>query len=87
MTRDGKRAFVGLGKANHVAFVDVASAQGDRPGAGGQARLGRGAWTRPRRRCCGQRPVRRHEHRRRGQRQGAKTVKVGRVPHSVVVVE
>lgn len=23
MTRDGKRAFVGLGKANHVAFVDV----------------------------------------------------------------
>ncbi len=25
ITRDGKRAFVGLGKANHVAFVDVAS--------------------------------------------------------------
>jgi PQQ-dependent catabolism-associated beta-propeller protein len=25
MTKDGKRAFVGLGKANHVAFVDVAS--------------------------------------------------------------
>jgi PQQ-dependent catabolism-associated beta-propeller protein len=25
MTRDGKRAFVALGKANHVAFVDVAS--------------------------------------------------------------
>jgi YVTN family beta-propeller protein len=25
MTRDGKRAFVSLGKANHVAFVDVAS--------------------------------------------------------------
>jgi len=24
MTRDGKRAFVALGKANHVAFVDVA---------------------------------------------------------------
>jgi YVTN family beta-propeller protein len=23
MTRDGKRAFVALGKANHVAFVDV----------------------------------------------------------------
>ena len=30
MTRDGKRAFVGAGPANHVAFVDVASAQGDR---------------------------------------------------------
>lgn len=25
MTRDGRRAFVGLGKANHVAFVDVAA--------------------------------------------------------------
>ena len=25
MTRDGKRAFVSLGKANHVAFIDVAS--------------------------------------------------------------
>lgn len=25
MTRDGKRAFLALGKANHVAFVDVAS--------------------------------------------------------------
>ena len=25
MTRDGKRAFVALGKANHVAFVDVAA--------------------------------------------------------------
>ena len=24
MTRDGKRAFVGLGKGNHVAFIDVA---------------------------------------------------------------
>ena len=27
MTRDGKRAFVALGRANHVAFVDVASRQ------------------------------------------------------------
>ena len=25
MTRDGKRAFVSLGKANHVAFIDVAA--------------------------------------------------------------
>jgi YVTN family beta-propeller protein len=25
MTKDGKRAFVALGRANHVAFVDVAS--------------------------------------------------------------
>jgi YVTN family beta-propeller protein len=25
MTKDGKRAFIALGRANHVAFVDVAS--------------------------------------------------------------
>jgi YVTN family beta-propeller protein len=25
MTRDGKRAYVTMGRANHVAFVDVAS--------------------------------------------------------------
>jgi PQQ-dependent catabolism-associated beta-propeller protein len=25
MTRDGRRAFVGMGRANHVAFIDVAS--------------------------------------------------------------
>ncbi len=25
MTKDGKRAFVALGRANHVAFVDVAT--------------------------------------------------------------
>ena len=24
MTRDGQRAFVGMGRANHVAFIDVA---------------------------------------------------------------
>ncbi len=27
ISRDGKRAFVGMGKANHVAFIDVASRQ------------------------------------------------------------
>jgi YVTN family beta-propeller protein len=27
MTRDGKRAFVALGRANHVAFVDVPARQ------------------------------------------------------------
>jgi YVTN family beta-propeller protein len=27
MTRDGKRAFVAMGQANHVAFVDVATRQ------------------------------------------------------------
>ena len=41
MTRDGKRAFVALGRANHVAFVDVASRKVDRPGAGRQTRLER----------------------------------------------
>ena len=29
MTRDGKRAFVALGRANHVAFVDVAARKVD----------------------------------------------------------
>jgi YVTN family beta-propeller protein len=30
MTADGKRAFVALGKANHVAFVDVAARKVDK---------------------------------------------------------
>jgi len=30
MTKDGKRAFVALGRANHVAFVDVAARKVDK---------------------------------------------------------
>jgi len=39
MTRDGKRAFVALGKANHVAFVDVATRQ-----VGALVLVGKRAW-------------------------------------------
>lgn len=39
MTRDGKHAFVALGKANHVAFVDVASRK-----VGALVLVGKRAW-------------------------------------------
>jgi YVTN family beta-propeller protein len=39
MTRDGKRAFVALGKANHVAFVDVAARK-----VSGLVLVGKRAW-------------------------------------------
>lgn len=39
MTRDGKRAFVALGRANHVAFVDVASRK-----VGDLVLVGKRAW-------------------------------------------
>ncbi|MBK1713394.1 PQQ-dependent catabolism-associated beta-propeller protein [Rubrivivax gelatinosus] len=39
MTRDGKRAFVALGKANHVAFVDVATRK-----VTNQVLVGKRAW-------------------------------------------
>ena len=39
ISRDGKRAFVGLGRANHVAFVDVASRK-----VGSLVLVGKRAW-------------------------------------------
>ncbi|MBT2299619.1 PQQ-dependent catabolism-associated beta-propeller protein [Variovorax paradoxus] len=39
MTKDGRRAFVGLGRANHVAFVDVASRK-----VGSLVLVGKRAW-------------------------------------------
>ena len=39
MTRDGKRAFVALGRANHVAFIDVASRK-----VTNQVLVGKRAW-------------------------------------------
>jgi YVTN family beta-propeller protein len=85
--RDGKRAFVGLGKANHVAFVDVASRK-----TTDLVLVGKRAWGVALDKAektllvvnglsddlsivdvAGAKAV--------------KTVKVGRVPHSVVVVE
>ena len=86
-TRDGKRAFVGLGRANHVAFVDVATRK-----VTDLVLVGKRAWGVALDKgektlvvvnglsddvtlvdVAGAKPV--------------KTVKVGRVPHSAVVVE
>ena len=86
-TRDGRRAFVALGRANHVAFVDVASRR-----VTDLVLVGKRAWgvalDRAERTLvvvnglsddvtlvdvAGARPL--------------KTVKVGRVPHTAVVVE
>ena len=40
LSPDGRTAYVGLGRANHVAVVDVASRRGEGLRAGGQAGLG-----------------------------------------------
>jgi PQQ-dependent catabolism-associated beta-propeller protein len=87
MSRDGKRAFVALGRANHVAFVDVATRK-----VTAQVLVGKRAWGLALDKAektlfvvnglsddmtlvdvDGAKPL--------------KTLKVGRVPHSVVVVE
>ena len=87
MTRDGKRAFVALGRANHVAFVDVAARK-----VTDLVLVGKRAWNvaldKDEKRLFvvnglsddltvvdvpGARPI--------------KTVPVGRVPYGVVVVE
>ena len=87
MTADGKRAFVGLGKANHVAFVDVASRKVTDLVLAGKRAWGLG--------------LNKAEDRLLvanglsddltiidvGAAKALKTVAVGRVPHSVVVVE
>lgn len=87
MTADGKRAFVGLGKANHVAFVDVASRKVTDLVLAGKRAWGLG--------------LNRAEDRLLVSNglsddltiidvpaaRALKTVPVGRVPHSVVVVE
>jgi PQQ-dependent catabolism-associated beta-propeller protein len=87
MTRDGKTAFVSLGRANHVAFVDVATRQ-----VGPLVLVGKRAWGVALDKAektlyvvnglsddmtlvdvASAKPI--------------KTVKMGRVPHTVVVVE
>lgn len=87
MTRDGKRAFVALGKANHVAFVDVVTRQVTDLVLVGKRAWGLGLDKAERTLyvvnglsddltivdVAGAKPV--------------KTIRVGRVPHSVVVVE
>lgn len=87
ITRDGRRAFVGLGKANHVAFVDVASRK-----VTDLVLVGKRAWG------LGLDKAEKTLLVVNGlsddlsivdvaAAKAVKTVKVGRVPHSVVVVE
>ncbi len=87
MARDGKRAFVGLGKANHVAFVDVASRK-----VTDLVLVGKRAWG------LGLDKAEKTLYVVNGMSddlsivdvasaKAVKTVRVGRVPHSVVVVE
>lgn len=87
MSRDGKRAFVGLGRANHVAFVDVATRK-----VTDQVLVGKRAWG------LGLDAAEKTLYVVNGlsddltivdvaSAKPLKTVKVGRVPHSVMVVE
>lgn len=87
MTRDGKRAFVALGRANHVAFVDVATRE-----VGVLVLVGKRAWG------LGLDAAEKTLYVVNGLSddltivdvagtKALKTVKVGRVPHSVMVVE
>lgn len=87
MAKDGKRVYVGLGKANHVAFVDTASRQVTH-----QVLVGKRAWG------LGLNAAETTLLVANGMSddltivdtaaaKAVKTVKVGRVPHSVVVVE
>jgi PQQ-dependent catabolism-associated beta-propeller protein len=87
MSRDGRRAFVGLGRANHVAFVDVAARK-----VTDLVLVGKRAWS-----------VALDKAEKTlfvvnglsddltivdvPTAKALKTVKVGRVPHTVVVVE
>jgi YVTN family beta-propeller protein len=87
MSTDGKRAFVGLGQANHVAFVDVATRKVEQLVLAGKRAWGVGL------NKAGDKllvvnglsddltvvDV--------ASAKALKTVPVGRVPHSVVVVE
>jgi YVTN family beta-propeller protein len=87
MTRDGKRAFVSLGKANHVAFVDVASRK-----TTDLVLVGKRAWG------VALDKAEKTLYVVNGlsddmsivdvaSAKATRTVKVGRVPHSVVLVE
>jgi PQQ-dependent catabolism-associated beta-propeller protein len=87
MSADGKRAFVGLGKANHVAFVDVATRK-----TTDLVLVGKRAWG------VGLNKAQDKLMVVNGlsddlsvvdvaSAKAIKTLKVGRVPHSVVVVE
>jgi PQQ-dependent catabolism-associated beta-propeller protein len=87
MTKDGKRAFVGLGKGNHVAFVDVAKRE-----VTAQVLAGKRAWNLALNKDESQLVV------INGlsddmtiidvaSAKALKTIPVGRVPHTVVVLD
>jgi PQQ-dependent catabolism-associated beta-propeller protein len=87
MTRDGKKAFVGLGRANHVAFVDVASLKVEK-----LVLVGKRAWSVALNKAESQLVV------VNGlsddvslvdvaSAKATKSIKVGRVPHTAVIVE
>lgn len=87
MSRDGKRAFVGLGRANHVAFVDVAGRK-----VTDQVLVGKRAWS------VALNKAETTLYVVNGlsddltivdvaMARGVRTVTMGRVPHTVVVVE
>ena len=87
LTRDGKKAFVGLGRANHVAFVDVASLKVEK-----LVLVGKRAWSVALNKAESQLVV------VNGlsddvtlvdvaSAKATKSVKVGRVPHTAVIVE
>jgi YVTN family beta-propeller protein len=87
MSRDGKRAFVGLGRANHVAFVDVATRK-----VTDLVLVGKRAWS------VALNKAETTLYVVNGlsddltivdvaSAKAVKTVQVGRVPHTVVVVE
>jgi len=87
MTRDGKKAFVSLGRANHVAFVDVATLKVEK-----LALVGKRAWSLALNKAETQLVV------VNGlsddvslvdvaSGKATKSVRVGRVPHTAVIVE
>jgi YVTN family beta-propeller protein len=87
MTKDGKRAYVGLGKGNHVAFVDVAKRE-----VTAQVLAGKRAWNLALNKDESQLFV------INGlsddmtiidtvANKALKTIAVGRVPHTVVLVD
>jgi len=87
MTKDGKRAYVGLGKANHVAFVDVASRKVQHLVLVGKRAWGLGLDAAEKTLLVANGMSDDLTIVDTAAAKPLKTVKVGRVPHSVVVVE
>jgi YVTN family beta-propeller protein len=87
ISADGKRAFVGLGKANHVAFVDVATRKTTDLVLAGKRAWGLGLNKAQDRLYVANGLSDDLTIIDVGAAKAIKSVAVGRVPHSVVVVE